>query len=183
MHFWTSQQEIKCTWVWHIFLRFAKSGLLHFLRIMLMRHFWKFSARLNARLLQQKWLKVKLGKTLPLRAQFKWLLLFLISFLIRRGKWIFLENFSLLFMATGGCPKSLDLFFCRTSLPLASTRWVQLTLSSLCPLFQAVLSINLCNIKRKCVRSKYGTSVQCNPPPPKSCTFTGQNFNKCSMIH
>ena len=27
------------------------------------------------------------------------------------------------------------IFFCSTSLPLASTRWVQLTLSSLCPLF------------------------------------------------
>ena len=39
--------------------------------------------------------------------------------------------------------------FCITCLELASTRWVRLTLSSLCPLIQAVLSINLGNIKRK----------------------------------
>ena len=39
--------------------------------------------------------------------------------------------------------------FCGTSLPLASTRWVWLTLSSLYPRFCAVTSINLSNIKRK----------------------------------
>ena len=42
--------------------------------------------------------------------------------------------------------------FCSTSLQLASTRWVRLTLSSLCPLIQAVSSINLSNIKRKILR-------------------------------
>ena len=31
--------------------------------------------------------------------------------------------------------KSRNVFFCSTSLPLARTRWVRLTFSSLCPLF------------------------------------------------
>ena len=39
--------------------------------------------------------------------------------------------------------------FCSTSLPLASTRWFCLTFSSLCPLFQAVQSINLSSIQKK----------------------------------
>ena len=42
----------------------------------------------------------------------------------------------------------LVFFFVNTSLPQVSTRWVPLALSSLCPLFLAVLSINLSNIKR-----------------------------------
>ena len=65
--------------------------------------------------------------------------------------------------------------FCNTSFPLASTRWVRLTLSRLWPLFLAVPSINLSTIKRKIlgiaenrtlgcwVRSSYATSVQCSP--------------------
>ena len=69
--------------------------------------------------------------------------------------------------------------FCSTSLPLASTRRVQLTLSSLC------LSIELSNIKRKVlwnaenqtwgcwVRSKYATSVLLSSlPPPHALLFT-----------
>ena len=44
---------------------------------------------------------------------------------------------------------SLDKYFCSTSLPLVSTRWVRLTSSSICPLFKAVPSINLSNIKRR----------------------------------
>ena len=40
-------------------------------------------------------------------------------------------------------------FFCNTNFPLASSRWVGWTLSSLCPLFWAVPSINLSNMKRK----------------------------------
>ena len=40
-------------------------------------------------------------------------------------------------------------FFCCTSFPLARTRWVQVTLSSLCLLFQAVPSIISSNIKIK----------------------------------
>ena len=39
------------------------------------------------------------------------------------------------------------IFFRSTSLPQASTRWVQLILSSLCPLFKAVSSIIPCSIK------------------------------------
>ena len=39
--------------------------------------------------------------------------------------------------------------FCSTSLLLASTKWFQLTFSSLCLLFQAVPSINLSSIKKK----------------------------------
>ena len=65
---------------------------------------------------------------------------------------------------------------CSRSLPLAGTRWVQLTLESLCPLLLAVPSINLSNIKIKIlgnvgyrirgwwVRSKSVTSVLCSPP-------------------
>ena len=44
---------------------------------------------------------------------------------------------------------SISSAFCSTSLPPASTRWVQLTLSSLCPQFKVVRSINLSNILRK----------------------------------
>ena len=43
----------------------------------------------------------------------------------------------------------LGRLFCSTSLPLASTRWAWLTLSSQCPLFLAVPSINISNIKRE----------------------------------
>ena len=46
-----------------------------------------------------------------------------------------------------------------TSLPLASTRWIRLTLSRLCPLFKAVLSINLSNVKRK-------NSLECRESNP-----------------
>ena len=58
---------------------------------------------------------------------------------------------------------------------LASIRWVWLTFSSLRPLFRAVPSINLSNIKinilgnaenhtrGSCVRSKSAISVQCSP--------------------
>ena len=41
------------------------------------------------------------------------------------------------------------MFFCCTSLPLGSTRWVQLTLSSLCQLFYAVPSINISKSREK----------------------------------
>ena len=64
---------------------------------------------------------------------------------------------------------------CSTILPLASSGWYQLALSSLGPLFWAVPSINLTIFKRKIlgnsenqtrgcwVRSKYATTVLCSP--------------------
>ena len=67
---------------------------------------------------------------------------------------------------------------CCTSLPLASTRWVRMTSSSLCPLFYAGPSLNLCNIElfweyqkhfgnaenrtRAAVRSENATSLLCH---------------------
>ena len=69
-----------------------------------------------------------------------------------------------------------NVVFCNTSLPLASTRWDLLTLSSLCTLFQALPSINISNIKKKIignaknqtqgcwVRSKYVTCVLSSTP-------------------
>ena len=39
------------------------------------------------------------------------------------------------------------MLLCSTSLPLASIRWVRSTFSSLCPLFWAVLSVNLASFK------------------------------------
>ena len=58
-----------------------------------------------------------------------------------------------------------NIVFCSTNLSLASTRWVQLTLSSLCLLFQAVPSINLSNIKRKILgESNQGHWVRTPPP-------------------
>ena len=49
------------------------------------------------------------------------------------------------------CTFHLNLFpyFCSTSLSLASTRWVRLTLSSRCSLLKALLSIKVSNIKSK----------------------------------
>ena len=56
-------------------------------------------------------------------------------------------------------------FFCSTSLPLASTRWVRLTFSSLCQLFWAVPSINLSNIKRQIFGSACPWSDPATPSP------------------
>ena len=69
------------------------------------------------------------------------------------------------------CSLSVQLVCCSASLPLARYRWVRLTLSSLCPLFQAVLLIDISRSKRKIlgnaknqtwgcwVLSKYAASV------------------------
>ena len=75
--------------------------------------------------------------------------------------------------------------FCSTGLPLASSKWVWLTLSSLCPLFYAVSSINHSNIRKKIlgstknqtrgcwVWSKYATSVLSSPPGTKNLLGNG----------
>ena len=73
--------------------------------------------------------------------------------------------------------------FSSTSLPLASTRWVRLTLSSLGLLLYVVPSVNLSNIKRKIrgnvenwtqgcwVRSRNATYVLYSPRSPQECKF------------
>ena len=83
-------------------------------------------------------------------------------------------------------------FFCCTSLPLASTRWVQLTLSSLCPLFLAVQSINLSNIKSKILGNarivpgaagwEASLIPRCHaaPPPPPA---PNSNFHYWNITH
>ena len=53
----------------------------------------------------------------------------------------------LLFLSINFLPCWGRRLFCSTSLLLASTRWVQLTLSSLWSLFKSGPSINLCNIE------------------------------------
>ena len=58
------------------------------------------------------------------------------------------------------------IFFCSTSFPPASTRWIQLTWSGLCPLVQEVPSINHSNAKRQILAEK--NSWECwesNPGP------------------
>ena len=71
--------------------------------------------------------------------------------------------------------KSKTLFsnniFCSTSLPLAITRWVQLTLSNLCRLFQAVLSIKLSSsLKNNFEKSRLNKSSSLFTLDEDSCT-------------
>ena len=84
--------------------------------------------------------------------------------------------------------------FCSTNLPLVSTRSSLLTLSSLYPLFWALLSINLSNIERKILgstenqlsgcwlRSKNATPVLCSLPNHYH-SFPGRPRLLCKWSH
>ena len=78
-----------------------------------------------------------------------------------------------------------EFLFCWTILPLTGTRWVWLTLSSLCPLFQKVLSINLSIEKNSWERQESSlgplsakqNAIHCAMQPPWMSIFTWHSCN------